>query len=632
MVTIFRASLLFLLLFFSIFFINTSANTREFSRDSRATMVAQINHNPWQYYQELLTLSSGFSELDQEGKLWFLLHKAQAENLLYFYADFEKTLAQLQDLITADTTGEIQSHINFYAGVSAQRHSQYQQARELLRASILQASKEKLLPLYLQGKRHLAYTQSLTGLFVSSLTDLQTAYVEAVGLQDDLLMALINESYGAIYRYLGEYETSINYYQKALHVYQQYDYLGYIAEVIYGQGLSYLAWKKYDQAFSAFENFKESSRYAGNKSINFKAILGIASTFTEQSNCQEALGYIKKALKLAYYPYDKAQLYKYKARCLLHLNDYDNASKALTLAEKIYAQLPELMGQPPQLEMTKIAADLAYGQGSSEQGFQLLKEYYQKDHSMLMQKNSERLARLRAQQEVEKKNIEISLLHQKMKVHQLQEEQQRVDNEQEYLVLFAVCLTTLGLVVLILQQRHHRKLVALSIKDPLSDLYNRRYTFEFLEKRIGTRSASKGALSVILVDIDHFTHFNNLYGWTAGDDVICQMARILEDTLRAEDVIGRIRGEEFLCVLPRINAEQVNVIGQRLLENIQRYSFTIVDLKNSGHQSIQVKVTASIGVASTSKNLLDSAMLYIQANKALFRAKQNGKNQVEQYR
>ena len=85
MVTIFRASLLFLLLFFSIFYINTSANTREFSRDSRATMVAQINHNPWQYYQELLTLSSGFSELDQEDKLWFLLHKAQAENLLYFY-------------------------------------------------------------------------------------------------------------------------------------------------------------------------------------------------------------------------------------------------------------------------------------------------------------------------------------------------------------------------------------------------------------------------------------------------------------------------------------------------------------------------------------------------------------------
>ena len=126
------------------------------------------------------------------------------------------------------------------------------------------------------------------------------------------------------------------------------------------------------------------------------------------------------------------------------------------------------------------------------------------------------------------------------------------------------CISFIVVAVIIVQYRNNKKMYALSIKDPLSTLYNRRYVFDYLATYLEGASIEKTELSVILLDIDDFKDVNDKYGHPVGDDVIKKIADIARDVFRAEDVIGRIGGEEFLCVLPRTDAKQCEAIAKRL--------------------------------------------------------------------
>ena len=189
------------------------------------------------------------------------------------------------------------------------------------------------------------------------------------------------------------------------------------------------------------------------------------------------------------------------------------------------------------------------------------------------------------------------------------------------LILFA-------LIFMYFQWRHNQKLVALSVSDPLSGLYNRRYIFNFLNKLVNAINLEKNQVSIMLIDIDDFKQVNDLYGHSFGDQVINEVAKIGKDTIRVEDVIGRVGGEEFLCVLPRIDSIQCLHIAQRLVKKVQDYEFIVGE---EGENKQKVKVTVSIGISTTSVDTINSTDLYVQADKALYHAKDSGKCRAIQY-
>jgi len=178
------------------------------------------------------------------------------------------------------------------------------------------------------------------------------------------------------------------------------------------------------------------------------------------------------------------------------------------------------------------------------------------------------------------------------------------------------------------QWHHNKKLKQLSIRDPLSNSFNRRYVFNFLHKLIDANYDEKNTISIMVIDIDDFKRVNDLYGHPFGDEVIRQVANIGANILRKEDVIGRVGGEEFLCVLPRIDAVQSLHIAQRFVNTVNQHEF-ITESNNGDIQKIQVSV--SIGLATTSKKVNTSTELYLQADKALYHAKRSGKNRAIQY-
>jgi diguanylate cyclase (GGDEF)-like protein len=129
------------------------------------------------------------------------------------------------------------------------------------------------------------------------------------------------------------------------------------------------------------------------------------------------------------------------------------------------------------------------------------------------------------------------------------------------------------------------------------------------------------ALSICIVDLDHFKRVNDTYGHGVGDDVLRRTAAICRKNLRTVDIIGRLGGEEFIFLLPETTIDQAVVIGNRLLEAL---STTDID---AGVTTI--RITATIGISQLLPGDQDFNTLIQRADTALYRGKVAGRNRVE---
>jgi len=167
------------------------------------------------------------------------------------------------------------------------------------------------------------------------------------------------------------------------------------------------------------------------------------------------------------------------------------------------------------------------------------------------------------------------------------------------------------------------RLAQLAVTDGLTGLYNHRHFHERLALEVERSQRSGLPLSLLMLDVDHFKQFNDAYGHPAGDEVLRQLARVLADTRRANDVVARYGGEEFAVVLYEASREYV----AEVLTRIQR---SIAEL-NIPHEASRVasRLTVSIGAAfilpSSSRTYEGLIQL---ADEALYGAKEQGRNRV----
>lgn len=171
----------------------------------------------------------------------------------------------------------------------------------------------------------------------------------------------------------------------------------------------------------------------------------------------------------------------------------------------------------------------------------------------------------------------------------------------------------------------NNELKTLSFKDGLTNLSNRRIFDEMLPKEWGHAQRSKTPLSLIMIDIDYFKDYNDYYGHPQGDSCLIQVAQAINSvSRRATDIVARYGGEEFAILLPDTDPEQANAIAKKCLE--------IVTNKNIPHAASKVSdtVSLSIGVETMipTPNLHSSALTKA-ADAQLYRAKENGRNQVQ---
>ena len=153
--------------------------------------------------------------------------------------------------------------------------------------------------------------------------------------------------------------------------------------------------------------------------------------------------------------------------------------------------------------------------------------------------------------------------------------------------------------------------------DELTGLMNRRAFFEHAQLLYAQCRQNQQPLCALMLDMDHFKRINDTYGHQAGDQVLRQIGGVISASFRQADVSGRLGGEEFAVLLPNTSLETARDIAQQLIESIAGLSAEPVQ-----------GLTASLGVASTQGHEYDLHDLMNNADKALYRAKFLGRNQV----
>lgn len=176
----------------------------------------------------------------------------------------------------------------------------------------------------------------------------------------------------------------------------------------------------------------------------------------------------------------------------------------------------------------------------------------------------------------------------------------------------------LPLFLLMISERLNRSLVEQAMRDPLTNLFNRRAFEEIGFREISGASRTGLSLSVLMVDVDHFKLVNDKYGHGAGDALLVSAAAALRNCLRDEDYLCRWGGDEFFALLPRAESDQAKNVAERILHAFDELNFT--------HNGKTVELAVSIGIATSQGENHPLSSLLEQADKALYAAKEKGRN------
>jgi len=165
----------------------------------------------------------------------------------------------------------------------------------------------------------------------------------------------------------------------------------------------------------------------------------------------------------------------------------------------------------------------------------------------------------------------------------------------------------------------------LSLTDGMTNLHNYRYFEDRLNEEINRAKRHSKKVSLMILDIDHFKNYNDTLGHQAGDTVLRHLGKLLKATIRDEDIVARYGGEEFCIILPGIQKDGIAALGERVRSKIEFEPFHKEEIQPGG------KVTVSLGIATFPDDADDFHQLVEKADKALYRAKDMGRNQTVVY-
>lgn len=174
-----------------------------------------------------------------------------------------------------------------------------------------------------------------------------------------------------------------------------------------------------------------------------------------------------------------------------------------------------------------------------------------------------------------------------------------------------------------MRKKHYEELQKIAIHDDLTGIYNRRQGIALLEIEISKAKRLGSSLCCLMVDIDHFKKVNDTYGHSAGDKVLIQMTEEIKKILRPYDIFFRFGGEEFVIVLPDQNLTEGKICAQRIRKLCDETHFLSLDATSFLHITLSIGLTVLRPIDSYDE-------LFNRSDKALYEAKNNGRNQVKE--
>jgi diguanylate cyclase (GGDEF)-like protein len=170
------------------------------------------------------------------------------------------------------------------------------------------------------------------------------------------------------------------------------------------------------------------------------------------------------------------------------------------------------------------------------------------------------------------------------------------------------------------EAKYHEEIYRMTIVDGLTQIHNKRYLFEALDKELIRARRYERELSLVIFDIDFFKGINDQFGHLAGDHVLRELARVVQERIRRDEVFARYGGEEFVIVLPETGLQGALALAENLRQRVESHVFVF--------QNERIPVAISVGCAQLLKDDRTAAHLIQRADERLYEAKRGGRNRV----
>lgn len=394
----------------------------------------------------------------------------------------------------------------------------------------------------------------------------------------------------------GNYESAQELAQKAFQIYQDENEKSKNSVVARIIGNIYRAIKNDEQAIFYYRKSLAFATEIGSKQYQIKALTPLAIMLIDK-DIIEAIAMLNNSLNLATSINDKSeQLYAYRALREAE-KQRGNIQKSLNYAEAEISLVSLIQKERDKNELVREKASL---------------DSFKMEMELVSLKEKTKLDQLA----LAKKNDEIEISEQANRIAELELYKNRFTNT-ALAVLLAICLIATILIYrrFVDSKRLNIELDYLAARDPLTNCYNRRILFELMERDFA-KFTTDSEYCVIMADIDLFKDVNDTHGHTVGDNVLRDVASILQSGIRQDDIAARYGGEEFCLILAGTSEEKAMSIA----EDIR------MEVANS--RVNEISITCSFGISTIKNGAKRPADLIDQADLALYKSKMNGRNQV----
>ena len=410
-------------------------------------------------------------------------------------------------------------------------------------------------------------------------------------------------------------EKAVDYHQRAIELAQPYAGRYDRSTDFFNLGTAYLRLKKFDRARQFLEKSLAISQDLQDTVGTAYGHQRLGVLEMEQGHPREALALEDKALEVFSRTGDRAAEFRTllaRAEALAQLERKRESLEALAQAAAVSERL-----NSPRLEplLHEAAARIHSRFGDFEKAYAALASLRSAERRRDEAARSDRASELQARFDLQQKEAENVLL----RMRERESEARRL----ALALALVLSLLVLGIVAFFLvgYVRSHQRVAALAMKDDLTGIANRRNILEY--GRLHVRRSRKGGegLCVALLDLDHFKSINDELGHAVGDNVLKAFAETCTRQLRSQDRLGRFGGEEFLLVMPGVDSAQVPYVFERLRK-------ALIETPIPGIPADR-NITFSLGAAELRGVADDLESLIQRADRALYRAKQAGRDRFE---
>ncbi len=461
---------------------------------------------------------------------------------------------------------------------------------------------------------------SFQGNFALALEDLLTAQQLYEQLKLDYWSRYNLVDLATSFRRFGDPQSALNYYRQLEQAYRQG---GHEEQAYIVNGEMAIALEELGDFEAAVTKFQQSYNYLKRQGMTIEAAgvsVNMAGSLLKLDRIEDA----KQALERAK-PFVTEQqggfysfMQLYSADVLLRQGQAEQAMVPLAKAEQSFRDISNDRGLA---ELYLLKSEIFTAQGLWQESTNVLKSYISLHSELDNKLQSYRTTEMRTRFNADRMAKENQRL---LESERLKEQEVQILQQNRLLQLAVLILASIIIFIMAIlaykQTGKSRQFQKIAQTDHLTQLANRRYTYQRGEALFNQAKHSGIPMSVILFDADNFKDINDQFGHDGGDKVLQHLASVSQTLIREQDLLGRIGGEEFLLLLPETSREECLKIAERLRQT----------LAESSPEALagESRVTISAGVATLNTELQFSELLK-QADNALYRAKNKGRNRVE---